>query len=147
MKKLLITLLLLTSFTSVYASDFQWSRLYHNRLNIFVRTTKLPPGQYIIGVYSTGNTITQYEEPQAIQITKEVPIDKEVIRYITIEKQIVDPRVTTGSYILSERDVQFLKDCNKLWNQSHFNSCIADYIRYNTPLIPINTSCRPGSEC
>lgn len=95
MKIFALILVLFMSITSVYASGFQWSRLYHNRLNTFVRTTKLPPGQYVIGVYSTGNTITEYTEPEPVtntvvvtnEVIKEVPVEK----IITVEKQL-DPR-------------------------------------------------------
>ncbi len=142
MKKLLITLLLLASITSVYASDFQWSRLYHNRLNTFVRTTKLPHWQYVIGVYSSGNTITEYTEPTTEVVTKEVikevPVEKEIIRYITVEKQVADPRVTTGSYILSAYDLQYLRSCPEYAHtEPQFKDCVFNYLRYTIPVIPI----------
>lgn len=94
---------------SVFASTIglQFSKVQQNRLNTFVRTTKLPPGQYVIGVYSTGNTITQYEEPEMStniiekEIIKEVPIEKEIVKYITVEKEIP---IATWSVILSYED-------------------------------------------
>lgn len=142
LKKLFIILLLLSSITSVYASDFQWSRLYHNRLNTFVRTTKLPTWQYVIGVYSTGNTITEYTEPTTQVVTKEVikevPVEKEIIRYITVEKQVADPRVTTGSYVLSAYDLQYLRSCPEYTHtEPQFKDCVFNYLRYTIPVIPI----------
>ncbi len=83
MKRIIILFLLLVGTTSVFASDFSWSRANHNRLNGFIRSTKLPPGQYLISVYSTGNTITEYV-PEVIVVEKptqptSVPSTPEVI--------------------------------------------------------------------
>lgn len=83
MYKIFIVILLGLATTSVFASDFSWSRANHNRLNGFIRSTKLPPGQYVIGVYSTGNTITEYV-PEVIVVEKPTeltiaPITPEVI--------------------------------------------------------------------
>lgn len=139
MKRIIISLLLLSSITSVYASGFQWSRLYHNRLNTFVRSTKLPLWQYVIGVYSSGNTITEYTEPdtiiQKIEVIKEVPIEKEVIRYINVERQVSVP-LPKGSYLLLKEDIDKMYGCAYYATTQEFQTCVFNYLRYTIPVIP-----------
>lgn len=109
MRKLFILLLLLAGTTSVFAaSTFQWSRLSHTRLNNFVRLTKLPVGQYLIGVYSTGNTIQEYteEQPQVVTVTKEVIVTKEV----PVEKIVeVEKQLPSGTIIISPEELATYK--------------------------------------
>lgn len=112
MKKLLIALLLVASITSVYAStEFSWSQLSHRRLDNFVRLTKLPPGQYIIGVSASGNTIQQYSEGEPIilerEIVEEVPVEK--IVYVDVVKYLQDPRLEDGkAIIVSSMDADYI---------------------------------------
>lgn len=133
MKKLLITLLLLASITSVYASDFQWSRLYHTRLNTFVRTTKLPHWQYVIGVYSSGNTITEYTEPTTKVVTNTVTVTKEVIKEVPVEviKTItIEKQLTPGTITISPEEKNTLRTrCYDNW--SGWNPVCVDEFLYS----------------
>lgn len=118
MKKLLITLLILSSITSAYAaSTFQWSRLSHTRLNNFVRLTKLPVGQYLIGVYSTGNTIQQYNGPeiQTIEKIKEVQVIKEVPVEVT-KTVVVEKKLPIGTIVITPEEKANLRTrCYDNW--------------------------------
>ena len=147
MKKFLTLVLALWITVTVYASNsnFTLSRIQQNRLNVIVKQLKIPFGEYKFTISSTGTKLENLisTEPQIVtkevevikEVRIEVPVEKEVIRYITVEKQVADPRVTTGSYILSEKDIWNLKSCNQLWNESHYNSCVVSYIK---DLIPIS---------
>ena len=101
MRIILTSILLIASITSVFASDFQWSRAFHSRLNAFVRVTKLPPGQYVIGVYSTGNTITEYTQLVSTPEIRVVETQKVVVetKIVEVPKYIVTERIiyVTGS--------------------------------------------------
>lgn len=127
MKKFLFTLLLLVSITSVYASDFQWSRLYHNRLNIFVRTTKLPPWQYVIGVYSTGNTITEYSEP--VPVTNTVTVTKEVVKEVPVEKIVeVEKQLPIGTIVFAPDDIALYRSQCFSYRMGWDDACVLRFI-------------------
>ncbi len=119
MKIIIISLLLLSSITSVYASGFQWSRLYHNRLNTFVRTTKLPHWQYVIGVYSSGNTITEYTEPTTEVVTNTVTVTNEVIKEVPVEvikEVLVEKQLPPGTITISPEEKKTLRTrCYDNW--------------------------------
>jgi len=77
--------------------------------------TKLPPGQYVIGVYSTGNTITEYTEPivsppeiRVIETQKVVTETKivEIPKYIFIDKIIYVTGATVEPTCIRNRNAQ-----------------------------------------
>jgi len=131
LKKLFIILLLLSSITSVYASGFQWSRLYHTRLNTFVRTTKLPHWQYVIGVYSTGNTITEYTEPTPEVVTNTVTVTKEVVKEVPVEKIVtIEKQLPPGTITISPEEKNTLRTrCYDNW--SGWNAVCVDEFLYS----------------
>lgn len=130
MLKKLFIILLIAGTTSVYAaSTFQWSRLSHTRLNNFVRLTKLPFGQYLIGVYSTGNTIQQYttELPKTVEVevvkevvvTKEVPVEK----IVEVEKQL-----PIGTIIISPEEIATYRQQCFSWSQGWNDTCALRFL-------------------
>lgn len=114
MKKLIILLLLLAGTTSVYAaSTFQWSRLSHTRLNNFVRLTKLPVGEYLIGVYSTGNTIQEYNPTEPVVITNTKEVIKEVrieVPVITEKLIMIEKPTCSNGIVFNKTDIDNIKN-------------------------------------
>lgn len=127
MKKILFTLLLIASITSVYANDFQWSRLYHTRLNTFVRTTKLPHWQYVIGVYSTGNTITEYTEPTPEVVTNTVT--KEVVKEVPVEKIVtVEKQLDPGTVVFTPDEIALYRSQCYSYRMGWDDACVLRFL-------------------
>lgn len=133
MRKLIVLILLLVGTTSVFAaSSFQWSRLSHARLNNFVKLTKLPTWQYLIGVYATGNTIQQYTpaEPQTIQV--EVIKEVQVIKEVLVEKIVeVEKPIPTGTIVFTPEQITNYRNACFSYRMGWDDQCVIRFLSVN----------------
>lgn len=113
MKRTIISIAILcTMILSVYAGDiFSLTRVQQNRLNTFIKQIKLPVWEYKLSVTSSGSRLERYTLPspevQVVEKERIVTETKilEVPKYIITEKFIQDPRISTGSIIISPSEI------------------------------------------
>ena len=120
MKKIIILFSVIMLFMSTtYGTGIFWlSKIQQNRLNSFIKQLKIPTGEYkltvsnknsILETYSTSAVETKIVEVEKEKIVTETKI-VEVPKYIITEKLIQDPRVTTGSIIISPEEIRALNE-------------------------------------
>lgn len=120
MKKIFtIWVLLVITFSATFASGlFSLTKAQQNRLNTFIKQIKLPTWEYKLTVWNNSSYLEIYTPPKIeskiVEVEKEKIVTEtkivEVPKYIITEKLIQDPRVTTGSIIISPEEIRALNE-------------------------------------
>lgn len=133
MKKFISIILLVFTAISVYANSnsFSLSKMQQNRLSSIIKQLKVPQGEYKLIVSNSGTALETHTPMEPKVVTKEVEVTKEVVKEVPVEKIVekivTDPRIVTGSVILSPQDVFILNHCQTV--HMSYSECVYPYLR------------------